>query len=52
VNGDAVGVVPATGENYVSILHRQRTAAGWKFDVGGRFDHARDDEVGCEERRK
>jgi len=26
VNGDAVGVVPATGEKYVSILHRQRTA--------------------------
>jgi hypothetical protein len=52
VNGDAVGVVPATGGNYVSILHRQRSAAGRKFDVGGRIDHARGDEVGCEERRK
>jgi hypothetical protein len=52
VNGDAVGVGPATGGNYVSILHRQRSAAGWKFDVGGRFDHARGDEVGCEEPRK
>jgi len=35
VNGDPVGVVPATGEKYVSILHRQRTAVGGKFDVGG-----------------
>src|SRR6267143_1128089 len=37
VNGDAVGVVPAAGGNYVSILHRQRSAAGRKVDVGGRF---------------
>jgi len=46
------GVVPATGEKYVSILHRQRTAVGGKFDIGGRIDHARGDEVGHEERRK
>jgi hypothetical protein len=38
VNGDAVGVVPATGENYVSILHRQRSAvllAGSLMSAGG-----------------
>jgi hypothetical protein len=36
----------------VSILYRRRSAASRKFDVGGRIDHARGDEVGCEEQRQ
>ena len=40
MNGDAVGVVPATGGNYVSILHGQCSADGRQRAVGGRIDRA------------
>ena len=35
MNGDAVGVVPATGGTYVSILHGQGSADGRQRAGGG-----------------
>jgi hypothetical protein len=52
VNGDAEGVVPATGGNYVSILHRQCSANCRQRAVGGRIDRARGQEARREEGRK
>jgi hypothetical protein len=52
VNGDAVGVVPATGASYVSILHGQRSADGRQRAVGERIDRARGQEAWREEGHK
>jgi hypothetical protein len=52
VNGDAVDVVPATGGNYVSILHGQCSADGRQRALGGRLDRARGQEAWREEGHK